>query len=77
MEGGVMLAPTGRPGRKFRELARLAGYVFRRYPSHWCQDSGDFFWGTPRQLVVGEDFSGTEALIEYTADAVDLAEVIA
>jgi hypothetical protein len=77
VEGGVMLARDGflrwRPG----EFARLAGYALGGYPSHGCQDRGDFFRGTPRQIVIRENPGVPEALFESTAYAVDLPEVVA
>ena len=66
-------APGGDPG----EFTRLAGYAFGGYPSHGCQDRGDFFRGSPRQIFVRENPSVPETLFESTAYAVDLLEVIA
>jgi hypothetical protein len=77
MEGSVMLVRDGflrwRPG----EFARLAGYAFGGYPGHRCQDPGDFFRGTPRQIVIRENPSVPQALFEYAAYAVDLPKVVA
>jgi len=77
VEGGVVLARDGCLRWRPCEFARLAGYAFGGYPSHGCQDRGDFFRGAPRQIVIRENPSVPQALFEYAADAVDLPEVVA
>jgi len=77
VEGGVVLARHGGLGWTHCEFARLAGYTFGGYSSHGCQDRGDFFRRTPRQIVIRENPSVPEALFESTAYAVDFPEVVA
>jgi hypothetical protein len=77
VEGGVVLARDGCLGWRPGEFTRLAGYAFGGYPSHGCQDRGDFFRGAPRQIFIRENPSVPEALLEFTAYAVDLLEVVA
>src|SRR6266852_3402244 len=77
VEGGVVLARDGCLGWRPCEFTCLAGYAFGVYPSHGCQDRGDFFRGALRQIVIRENPSIPEALFESTAYAVDLPEVVA
>jgi hypothetical protein len=77
VEGGVVLARAACLGWRPGEFARLADYAFGGYPSHRCQDRGDFFRGALRQVSIRENPSIPEALFESTAYAVDLPEVVA
>jgi hypothetical protein len=77
MERGVVLARARCLGLKPCEVARLAGYAFGGYPGHGCQNGGDFFRGTPRQIVIGENLGVPQAMLESPAYAVDLLEVVA
>jgi hypothetical protein len=77
VEGGVVLARNGWLGWRPCDFSRLAGYVFRGYPSHGRQDRGDFFGGAPRQIAIRENPGIPQALFEYAAYAVDLPEVVA
>jgi hypothetical protein len=77
VEGRIVLARDRCLGWRPSEFTRLAGYPLGGYPSHGCQDRGEFFRGALRQVSVRENPSVPEALLESTADAVDLLEVVA
>jgi len=77
VKGGIVLARDGCLGRRPGEFTRLAGYPFGGYPSHGCQDRGNFFRGAPRQIFIRENPSIPEALFKSTAYAIDLPEVVA
>src|SRR6266702_7806448 len=77
VKGGIVLARDGCLGRRPGEFTRLAGYAFGGYPSHGCQDRGDFFRSAPGQVAICENPGIPEALFEFAAYAVDLPEVVA
>src|SRR5215813_2130196 len=84
VEGSVVLAWYGFLGWWYGflgwrpcEFTRLPGYVLGGYPSHGCQDRGDFFRGAPRQITVRENPGVPEALFEHAPYAVDLPKVVA
>jgi hypothetical protein len=77
VEGCVVLTRDGCFGWRPCEFTRLAGYAFGGYPSHGCQDRGDFFRGALRQIFIRENPSIPETLFKSTAYAVNLPKVVA
>src|SRR5271165_2157285 len=77
VEGCVVLARDGCLGWRLCEFTRLADYAFGGYPSHGCQDRGDFFRGALRQIFIRENPSIPETLFKSTAYAVNLPKVVA